>query len=96
MAALALANKPSPRKAAVVATPRANVLALRARDPWREATDKARGVALQRETVVLYLQALVDTGVSQNNAIAVTLDRAAAGLLPRAVAAALVATAKGG
>ena len=36
---------------AVAVMPTAQVLALRARDPWREATDRARQVATWRETV---------------------------------------------
>lgn len=99
MSAIAMAKPTRPAtlartKAPVL--PRANVLALRARDPWREATDKARGVALQREVVVLYVQALVESGVTQNNAIGLMLDRADDGRLPAAVGNALKASAKGG
>lgn len=97
MPVIAVANQPTPRKRGVVAAvPRTKVLALRARDPWREATDKARAVALTRETVVLYVQALVDTGVSQNVAISLMLDRLDAGTLPAPTASALASTAKGG
>ncbi len=97
MSVIAVADKPtSQTRRPPAAAPRSNVLALRARDPWREATDKARAVALKREIVVLYVQTLVDTGVSQNNAIGLIFDRAESGGLPKAVAAALADTAKGG
>ena len=67
---------------AVVVMPTAQVLALRARDPWREATDRARQVATWRETVVTYIRGLTDEGVTQNNAVALLLERAAADRLP--------------
>lgn len=80
----------------VAVLPTAQVLALRARDPWREATEHARQVALSRETAVSYVRALVDQGVTQNNAVGLMLDRAAVGRLPAQYAAALAASAKAG
>lgn len=74
--------------------PTANVLAMRARDPWREATDKAREVATQREIVVNCVQRMIDDGISQNNAVALLLERHAANKLPPFIANAMVATAK--
>ena len=49
--------------------PTAQVLALRQRDPWREATDRARQVATWRETVVSYIRSNFS-----NEAAAVTED----------------------
>ena len=81
---------------AVVVMPTAQVLALRARDPWREATDRARQVATWRETVVTYIRGLTDEGVTQNNAVALLLERAAADRLPAHFAVALAGSAKAG
>ncbi|NOT66380.1 MAG: DDE-type integrase/transposase/recombinase [Methylotenera sp.] len=52
-----------------VVMPMANVLALRARNPWSEATDRARQIALAREDVLLDLQARQLPGVSFDAAI---------------------------
>lgn len=82
-------------KGAVAVMPTAQVLALRQRDPWREATDRARQVALCRESVVCYVQALTDSGVTQNNAVGLLLERGRAGNLPSHVASALFGTARG-
>lgn len=81
---------------AVAVKPAAQVLALRARDPWREATDRARQTAITREVVVLYVRALVETGVTQNNAVGLLLSRAEAGVLPGHVSLALASCAKAG
>jgi putative transposase len=81
---------------AVAVLPVAKVLALRSRDPWREATDRARQVATWRETVVAYIRALVDEGVTQNNAVALLLERGTAGRLPTHFAVALEGAAKAG
>ena len=81
---------------AVVVMPTAQVLALRARDPWREATDRARQVATWRETVVTYIRGLTDEGVTQHNAVALLLERAAADRLPAHFAVALAGSAKAG
>ena len=76
--------------------PTAKVLALRARDPWREATERARQTATWREMVVAYVGMLIDDGVSQNNAIGLMLDRMAAGRLPQHLTVALSASARAG
>jgi putative transposase len=47
----------------------AKVLALRQRDPWREATERARQVAVAREDVLLDLMARKLPGVSMDKAI---------------------------
>ncbi len=80
----------------VAVLPTAKVLALRSRDPWREATERARQVATFREMVVNYIGAMVNEGVSQNNAVNLTLERCIALRLPDHVAKAMTATAKGG
>lgn len=74
----------------------AKVLALRSRDPWREATDRARQVATCRETVVAYIRGLADEGVTQNNAVALLLERGLAGRLPNHFSVALAGSAKAG
>lgn len=76
--------------------PTAQVLALRQRDPWREATDRARQVATWRETVIAYVRSLTDEGVSQNNAVGLLLERGEAGRLPPHFAVALKGAAKAG
>lgn len=79
-----------------VVMPIGNVLALRARDPWKEATTKAREVATQREIIVNAVLSMVATGVTQNNAVALTIERhlATPNRLPSYLAAAMTATAK--
>lgn len=79
-----------------VIAPVGNVLAMRARDPWREATAKSRDTAMQREVIVNTIQSMLNDGVSQNTAVALLLERSAADLLPPYVAKAMVATAKAG
>lgn len=74
----------------------ARVLALRQRDPWREATDRARQVAQHREIVVSFILQQMNQGVSQNNAIALLMSRAESGLLSSHVAVALSGAAKSG
>lgn len=76
--------------------PTAQVLALRQRDPWREATERARQVATWRETVVAYVRSMTDTGVSQNNAVSLLLERGEAGQLSAHFANALTGAAKAG
>lgn len=76
--------------------PTAQVLALRQRDPWREATERARQVATCRETVVAYVRSLTDAGVSQNNAVSLLLERGQAGQLSTHFASALAGAAKAG
>lgn len=81
---------------AVAVLPTAKVLALRARDPWREATERARQVATMRETLVSYILGMTAQGVTQSNAVALLLERAKAGMLPSHVAAAAKGAAKAG
>ncbi|NTZ82379.1 DDE-type integrase/transposase/recombinase [Burkholderia metallica] len=81
---------------AVAVMPTAKVLALRARDPWREATDRARQVAMWRETVVTYVHDMMKEGVTQNNAVALLLERHAADRLHNHFAVALAGSAKAG
>ena len=76
--------------------PTSNVLAMRARDPWREATAKARATATQRETIVHAINVMVAEGISQNNAVALLLERHAAGRLQLYVNSAMLAAAKKG
>ena len=76
--------------------PTSNVLAMRARDPWREATAKAREVATQRETIVHAINVMVADGVSQNNAVKLLLEKHAAGRLQLYVNSAMLAAAKKG
>lgn len=79
-----------------VVMPTANVLALRQRDPWREATSRAREIATYRETVVNFVLGLVGTGVTQNNAVALILVRYQEHRLPTYVSKAMEASAKTG
>lgn len=96
-AALQMVKHIEPSKGGPVAVlPTAQVLALRARDPWREATDRARQTATWRETVVAYVRGLADEGVTQNNAVALLLERGLAGRLPTHFAIALAGAAKAG
>lgn len=88
--------EPATPGGAVAVRPAAQVLALRQRDPWREATDRARQVAVSREGVVLYVRGLTDVGVTQNNAVLLLLERGLAGHLPPHVANMLSAVAKAG
>jgi putative transposase len=76
--------------------PTAQVLALRQRDPWRESTERARQVATWRETVVAYVRTLTDGGVTQNNAVALLLERGQGNQLPAHFAVALAGSAKAG
>ena len=79
-----------------VVMPVAKVLALRSRDPWREATERARQVAQWRETVVMYVGDLVSQGVTQNNAVGLLLERGLGNQLPSHYALALAGAAKSG
>jgi len=62
--------------------PTAQVLALRARDPWREATERARKIAVAREDVLLNLKSRIIPGVSVDRAIKSLQAAAEAGELP--------------
>lgn len=88
--------EPSSGSSGKAVMPTAQVLALRQRDPWKEATARARQVATARETVVSYVRALMDDGVTQNNAVSLLLERGEAGRLPAHYAVALSGSAKAG
>lgn len=79
-----------------VVIPTTNVLAMRARDPWREATAKAREVAMQREIIVNTIQKMVLEGISQNNAVGLLLARHEDNKLQSYLATAMTSTAKAG
>jgi putative transposase len=82
-----------PRRPAVL--PTARVLQLKQRDPWREAADRARQVAIQRETVILAILNRPDQYASVTSAIDNLLERARGQtLLPPRIKAALAASAK--
>lgn len=76
--------------------PAAKVLALRQRDPWREATDRARQIAVAREDVILDLQARIRPGVSVGSAIRSLQAAAAAGSVSALLGQALALVSKGG
>lgn len=61
--------------------PTGRVIALRQRDPWKEATQRARDVALYRETIVRDIEAQQSIGRSQNKAISLLLKKAEMGML---------------
>lgn len=86
----------APATGGSVVLPVAKVLALRSRDPWREATERARQVAQWRETVVMYVGDLVSQGVTQNNAVGLLLERGQGNQLPSHYALALAGAAKAG
>lgn len=86
----------APANGGSVVMPVAKVLALRSRDPWREATERARQVAQWRETVVMYVGELVGQGVTQNNAVGLLLERGLSNQLPSHYALALAGAAKAG
>lgn len=74
--------------------PIGNVLALRVRDPWKEATDKAREQANYREIIVTYVQQFVVQGISQNKAVELLLARHLENVLPNYVSKAMFGSAK--
>jgi putative transposase len=82
--------------------PTAQVLQLRARDPWREASESARAAALRRETLVLWIDQSARRGVPGSLAVAGLVEAGkslAAGCavtIPAHVAGALAAAAKSG
>lgn len=94
MGAKAMVMHVVPPSGGKVVLPTSNVLAMRARDPWQEATAKARDVAMQREMIVNTIQKMVQEGISQNNAVALLLARHADGILPQYMSSAMQATAK--
>jgi putative transposase len=84
-----------PRRPAV--RPTAQVLMLRERDPWKEASDRARQVAIWRETVVLAIRNRPDQYSSLSAAVDNLIERArGASLLSPHVAEALRNAAKKG
>lgn len=76
--------------------PTASVIALRQRDPWREASDMQRCVAVARHDVVSYVLNLEQTGLSASRAIELMLTRAELGQLHPHMVLALKASAKAG
>nr|VFJ90884.1 MAG: putative transposase [Candidatus Kentron sp. LFY] len=76
--------------------PVANVIRLRERDPWREATDDAREEAVSREIVVLYVIRLMEEGMSRNRAVDLLRVRARDGALPTHTAKALDLASRSG
>lgn len=78
------------------AQPAARVLALRSRDPWREASERARQIAVAREDVVLDLRARIRPGVSTAKAIASLQAAAVAGSVSALLGQALALVSKGG
>jgi putative transposase len=77
--------------------PTAQVLALRARDPWKEASGAARQTAIQRETIVLAILNHERQYATLSSRIENLLERAkGSSLLPPHVAAALRGAAKAG
>ena len=95
MALLMRIESGQPGKTAVI--PTAQVLAMRSRDPWREATERARQIAVAREDVLLNLKARMLPGVSVDKAIKSLQADADAGYLhPHlAMQLSLVTTRKG-
>lgn len=87
----------TPADGGQVVMPTSNVLALRARDPWKESTDKARNTAMQREVIVNAVQGMTADGTTQNNAVNLLLERAVSDIenLPIYLGNAIKATAKG-
>lgn len=94
MGAKAMVMHVVPPTGGKVVMPTSNVLAMRARDPWKEATAKAREVATQREIIVSAINNMMADGVSQNNAVALLLERHDASRLQPYIAKAMQLTAK--
>ena len=65
-------NKPGDKPAIM---PTAKVLALRQRDPWREATARAREVAGYRENIVRFVNECMSNGLTQRLAVQLLLCR---------------------
>ena len=55
--------------------PTAKVLALRQRDPWQEATARAREVAGYRENIVRFVNECMSSGLTQRLAVQLLLSR---------------------
>lgn len=76
--------------------PSGQVISLRQRDPWSEASDAQRAVAIARLDVVQYLRSLEAEGRSANKAVEVLQARQALGQLLPHVLSALKTCAKAG
>lgn len=76
--------------------PAGQVITFRQRDPWAEATDAQRAVAIARLDVVTYLRGLEAEGRSANKAVAVLTARQQLGQLYPHIMAALKTCAKSG
>ena len=76
--------------------PVSQVITLRQRDPWAEATGAQRAVAIARLDVVQYLRSLEADGRSANRAVELLQARYTTGQLMPHLAAALKACAKAG
>jgi putative transposase len=76
--------------------PAGQVITLRQRDPWAEASDAQRAVAIARLDVVSYLRGLEAEGRSANKAVEVLQARHALGHLYPHLVAALKTCAKAG
>lgn len=76
--------------------PVGQVVALRQRDPWREASDGQRSVAVARHDVVSYVLELERSGLSARRAIELMLTRHELGQLHPHTVLALKACAKAG
>ncbi|MCL2160691.1 MAG: Mu transposase C-terminal domain-containing protein [Betaproteobacteria bacterium] len=83
-----------PRRPAI--RPTAQVLMLRERDPWKEASDRARQVAVCRETIVLAIRNRPDQHSTLTSAIANLIERAHGSVLSPHVTSALRSAAKSG
>lgn len=78
----------------VALRPTAQVIALRQRDPWREASDSQRNVALARLDIANAILAMEAEGFSANKAVATLLNRLEAGLLNQRLSFCMQAAAK--
>ncbi len=76
--------------------PTSQVIALRQRDPWREASEGQRAVAIARMDVVQYLMGLEREGRSANKAVQVMLARQSLKQLAPHIQYALTTAAKAG
>lgn len=76
--------------------PTGQVIALRQRDPWREATEKQRQVAVARMDIVTEINAKVLRGFTVNKAIATLLNQVETGCLGEHLQAAFKRAAKAG
>src|SRR5450830_219809 len=93
--ALALMHPVDPAQPMTV-RPVGQVIALRQRDPWREASEAQSTVAIARHDVVSYVLQLELTGLSAGRAIELMLARAELGQLHPHMALALKESAKAG